>query len=48
MMKHVDMCDAEKIEESDEECIEQEDFSCPYCQKIFSYSGDEIKHIEDH
>ena len=48
MMKHVEVCEAEKIEESDEEDIAQEDFSCPYCQNKISNTEDMIKHMEEH
>ena len=40
--------DAEKIEESYEKGIAQEDLSCPYCQNIFSLSRDVMKHMEEH
>ena len=32
-MNHVEMCDAENIQKSEEEGIAQENFSCSYCQK---------------
>ena len=47
MMKHVQLCDFEEIDEGEEECIDQEIFSSPYCQNLFSNSGDIMKHKEE-
>ena len=48
MMKHVQLCDFGEIEEGKEEGIDQENFSFPHCQNLFSNGGDIIKYKEEH
>ena len=44
-MRNVEVCDAENIEKCEEEGIDQKDLYCPYCQNIFSNSGDVNKNM---
>ena len=42
------MCDAETIEEPNEDGVAQKDFACPYCQKKLSDLGVMINQMEEH
>ena len=48
IMKHVQLCEFEGIEESEAEGIGQETSSSPYCQNLFSNSGGVMKQKEEH
>ena len=45
LIKHVDLCDIEENNESEEE---GENVSCSYCQELFINSKELLKHMEVH